>query len=85
MLFVDILDNLPRMRLSNAHMEMILYVMEQTGAQNVPNIRELRQFQSRQRQIYGTKTQECHSELGNVFFVNDIRSTLAMACATFCR
>ena len=44
MFFVDVLDNLPRMRHSDAQMRMILFIMKETGSRDVPSLRALRKF-----------------------------------------
>lgn len=78
MFFVDLLDNLPRLRLSDAHMEMVLWVMRQCGSQTVPSLKQLRGCQERLQKECGTPTLRHISTIGNIFYSNDIRATIAM-------
>ncbi|KZV81516.1 hypothetical protein EXIGLDRAFT_628358, partial [Exidia glandulosa HHB12029] len=83
MLLADMLDNFPRLRLSDAHMEVILYMWEKTARHpsKIPSLKRLRKFQESLQARFGTQTREYNSELGNVFFVNDVRTTLALDMA----
>ncbi|KAJ6615312.1 hypothetical protein B0H10DRAFT_2164899 [Mycena sp. CBHHK59/15] len=89
MCFVDILDNLPRLRLSSSQIKMILWVMRECGAHNVPSFKALRATQKRIRDTCGIKTEPYKSDLGtgekiemlnqcgNLFYTNDIRALIA--------
>ncbi|KZV93889.1 hypothetical protein EXIGLDRAFT_571793, partial [Exidia glandulosa HHB12029] len=83
MLLADLMDNFPRLRLSEAHMELILYMWARTARHpsRIPSLRELRKFQKGLQARVSTQTRECRSELGNVFFANDVRTTLALDMA----
>lgn len=78
MLYLDILDNLPRLRLSDEHLKMIMFVMKETGSREVPSFSGFRQFQEKLRAKCAPQTVLHRSELGNVFHSNDIRSSVAM-------
>ncbi|KAJ7144866.1 hypothetical protein C8R43DRAFT_891028 [Mycena crocata] len=77
MCFVDILDNLPRLRLSSSQVKMVLWVMRECGARDVPSFKALRAMQQRIRGTCGINTDPHKSDLGNLFYTNDIRSLVA--------
>ncbi|KZV86368.1 hypothetical protein EXIGLDRAFT_622070, partial [Exidia glandulosa HHB12029] len=81
MFFLDLLGSLPRLRLSSAQMKMILFVMQETGARDVPTYDKLRNCQQRLRELCAPHTVQHESVRGNVFFSNDIRTTIAMEFA----
>ncbi|EJD42815.1 hypothetical protein AURDEDRAFT_67175 [Auricularia subglabra TFB-10046 SS5] len=78
MFFVDLLDSLPRLRLSDSQLRMILWIMSQCGALNVPSLYKLRQWQKRLQKQCGTETRQHCSSLGNIFYSNNICGTIAM-------
>jgi hypothetical protein len=45
MFMLDMLDNLPRLRLSDDHLRTIIWVMKECGTPNVPTISRLRKMQ----------------------------------------
>lgn len=82
-MYLDILYSLPRLRLSRAQMRMILFVMKQTGSRDVPSLKELIKFRKKLQDRCGAPSIEQKSELGNVYFVNDVRATFAMVRRSF--
>ncbi|KAJ6608784.1 hypothetical protein B0H10DRAFT_2194181 [Mycena sp. CBHHK59/15] len=46
MCFMDILDNLPRLRLSSSQIKMVLWILRECGARDVPSFKALRATQS---------------------------------------
>ncbi|KAJ6543322.1 hypothetical protein B0H10DRAFT_1854370 [Mycena sp. CBHHK59/15] len=79
MCFVDILDNLPHLRLSSSQIKMVLWAMRECGAHDVPSFKALRATQKRIRDTCGIKTEPYKSDLGNLFYTNDIRALIANA------
>ncbi|KAF7316136.1 hypothetical protein MIND_00131700 [Mycena indigotica] len=71
MFLLDILDNLPRLRVSKSLMRVILWIMRETGAQDVPSLEGLNRVQKEIRVESGIPTLPCLSPLGNVFFMNN--------------
>ena len=65
------LDNLPRLRLSDSQMSAILYVMKELGAP-VPSLSSLRREQWRLREMVAVPTERYRSGHGNVFYVNNV-------------
>ncbi|SJL18296.1 uncharacterized protein ARMOST_21882 [Armillaria ostoyae] len=74
---LDILDNLPRLRLSTSQMQMILWLLKETGATDVPSYKVFRQLQADLRELCGSSPKAYTSGLGNHFYVNDIRDSVA--------
>jgi hypothetical protein len=77
MMMLDILDNLPRLRMSSNLFRMVLWVLKESGLSNVPSYEALRKLQADLRKRCGTEPTECKSSLGNIFYVNDIPETVA--------
>ncbi|EKM48298.1 uncharacterized protein PHACADRAFT_109167 [Phanerochaete carnosa HHB-10118-sp] len=77
MFLLDTIDNLPRCPVSNSLMQVFLWTLKETGARDVPSLYKLRHTQEKLRQKCGVPSIQCQSELGNVFYMNDIRSIIA--------
>ncbi|KAJ7939128.1 hypothetical protein B0H13DRAFT_1850862 [Mycena leptocephala] len=77
MCYLDILDNLPRLRLSSSQLKMILWIMDACGARDVPSFNKFRAMQKHIRKMVGARSEAHKSSLGNVFYVNDIRDLIA--------
>lgn len=82
MCFLDILDNLPRLRMSSSQFKMILWVMRECGARDVPSFKAFRAMQKHIRDFCGVTTTPHKSDIGNVFHVNDIRDMIAKVLPT---
>lgn len=77
MCYLDILDNLPRLRLSSSQFKMILWMMKECGAKDVPSFNAFRAMQTHIRKTTGVRSEPNKSDLGNLFYVNDIRDLIA--------
>jgi hypothetical protein len=77
MCYLDILDNLPRLRLSSSQLKMILWIMDVCGARDVPSFNKFRAMQKHIRKMVGVRSEAHKSSLGNLFYVNDIRDLIA--------
>ena len=73
---LDLLDSLPRLRLSDSQFEAILFVMKQVGGQNVPSLKTLRRLQQRLRSM-SVPTAKIQTGQGNIFHINDIAKQIA--------
>ena len=76
---LDTLDNLPRLRLSNELMRMILWVLREAHARNVPSFKAFRAFQDSLRKNSGIRTHKFESPRGNIFYANDIVDIITKA------
>ncbi|KAJ7099940.1 hypothetical protein B0H15DRAFT_771035 [Mycena belliarum] len=77
MCYLDLLDNLPRLRMSSSQFKMILWIMKECGARDVPSFNAFRAMQKHVRQMTGVRSEAHKSDLGNLFYVNDIRDLIA--------
>lgn len=68
--FLDLLDSLPRLRMSDDQMKAILWVMKECGTQDVPSFYKLRKAQEKLRGKFLT-SREHVSISGKRFFAND--------------
>ncbi|KAJ7208195.1 hypothetical protein GGX14DRAFT_365577 [Mycena pura] len=76
-MFADILDNLPRCRFTNMQMSLVLRFAKALGAPNVPTLKGLRKMQRELQSACFKEPLKVKSFLGNIFYVNDIRDTIA--------
>ncbi|KAF7296426.1 hypothetical protein HMN09_01113000 [Mycena chlorophos] len=76
MFLLDILDNLPRLRISSSLMRVFLWMLREAGASDVPSFDRLRATQKKIRAEAGIPSIPCLSPLGNVFFMNDPRAII---------
>ncbi|KAK1218880.1 hypothetical protein PQX77_018407 [Marasmius sp. AFHP31] len=67
MCFLDILDNLPRLRFSEAQLKMILWLLKLCGVEEVPSFDTFRKLQANLREKCGARVNEHVSDMGNVF------------------
>ena len=73
MFLLDMLDNLPRLRMSDKHLEAVLFVMKESGARSVPSLDTLRRFQKSLREDMPTQMTTRHqSAEGNLFYTHSI-------------
>ncbi|KAJ7202934.1 hypothetical protein C8J57DRAFT_1203274 [Mycena rebaudengoi] len=77
MCYLDILDNLPHLRLSSSQLRMILWIMNECGAKDVPSFNAFRSMQTFIRKSTGVRSEAHRSDLGNIFYVNDVRDLIA--------
>ncbi|KAJ8690139.1 hypothetical protein PTI98_011597 [Pleurotus ostreatus] len=70
MFMLDLLDNLPRLRLSDDHLKAIIWVMRECGTPEVPSFRQLRRKQEKLTKSITFAPRLHTSSLGNHFFMN---------------
>lgn len=80
-MLLDILDNLPRLRLSSNHFRLILWLLKQLGVRETPSYDAFRKIQKSLTSDLGNKTEQHTSSIGNIFYVNDINVSVAQVCS----
>ncbi|KAJ7477826.1 hypothetical protein B0H11DRAFT_1726278 [Mycena galericulata] len=75
---LDLLDNLPRLRLSDDHLKSIIWVMRECKTPNVPTFSALRKKQESLTRDVGIKSEHHTSSLGNHFYMNHPSKLLAL-------
>ncbi|KAJ7037048.1 hypothetical protein C8F04DRAFT_1232758 [Mycena alexandri] len=78
MFMLDLLDNLPRLRLSDDHLKAIIWVMRECRTPNVPSFSLLRKKQESLTREVGVTSQQHTSSLGNHFYMNHPSKLLAL-------
>jgi len=78
MFMLDLLDNLPRLRLSDDHLRTIMWVMKECGTPDVPSFSALRNLQKKLSKNMGLEPQPHTSSLGNHFFMNHPLDLIAL-------
>lgn len=81
MMLLDIIDNLPRLRLSSNHMKLILWLLKELGVPHVPSFNSIRKVQKNLTEEIVSKPTPHISSLGNHFHVNDIRDAISRVCS----
>lgn len=77
-MLLDILDNLPRLRMSSNLLRMFLWVLQELGISNMPSYDKFRKMQTELRGLCGTEPKLEKSMLGNIFYVNDVRQSITL-------
>ncbi|KAG5649153.1 hypothetical protein H0H81_005806 [Sphagnurus paluster] len=83
MFMLDLLDNLPRLRLSDDHIKAIIWAMRECGTPGVPSFYALRKKQAALTKEVGIKTQQHTSPLGNQFYLNHPVDLIALVSKLF--
>src|SRR5882757_5343238 len=81
-MLLDIIDNLPRLRLSSSQFKIILWLLKQCRVLEVPSYDSFRKLQSSLRTACGSEPTPQTSSLGNKFSVNDVRKSIAKVFAS---
>ncbi|KAJ7847525.1 hypothetical protein B0H13DRAFT_2255356 [Mycena leptocephala] len=76
-MLLDILDNLPRLRMSSNQLKMILWLLKECRIVNVLHMRPFEKMQDRLRGLCGSEPKAYTSGMGNRFFVNDVRDSIS--------
>jgi hypothetical protein len=76
-MLLDILDNLPRLRLSSNMLRLIFWILKECSVSDVPSYDAFCKMQSGLREKCGSIPTYSQSMLGNIFYVNDIRESIA--------
>ncbi|KAI0048710.1 hypothetical protein FA95DRAFT_1678178 [Auriscalpium vulgare] len=78
MFMLDLLDNLPRLRLSDDHLKTFIWVMRECGTPNVPSFSALRAKQAELLRAVDIRTCSHVSAMENRFYMNPPSTLLAL-------
>ncbi|KAH7316379.1 hypothetical protein B0J17DRAFT_634134 [Rhizoctonia solani] len=79
MFLLDMLDNIPRLRLSTGHLKLIMWIMEEVGCQDMPKFYKLQQTQKQLKNLCGIEVHHYRSSQGNLFDMLDIPQLIGRA------
>ena len=82
-MLLDIIDNLPRLRLSSSQLKIILWLLKECKVKGVPSYNSFRKLQEQLRQVCGSEPRPYVSSAGNRFFVNDVHESVARVSSQF--
>lgn len=85
MLLLDVLDNMPHLRLSNDHMRAILWMLKELNVPDTPSFYALREMQKKLGEEMGIQPREHISPLGKTFHSVAPEDLLALVGGAFCR
>lgn len=80
MLALDLINHLPRCRISNDTLKAILACMEISGTPDIPSFSTLQSTQARLDKVVGLIPQKHISSLGNVFYMNPPSTLISLVC-----
>ncbi|THV04305.1 hypothetical protein K435DRAFT_961933 [Dendrothele bispora CBS 962.96] len=75
-MLLDLVDNLPRLRLSSAHFKLILWLLKECGVSQVPSYSAFRKMQGLLTDVCGSKPKHFKSLFNNHFYVNDPKDAI---------
>ncbi|KAH9828833.1 uncharacterized protein C8Q71DRAFT_863689 [Rhodofomes roseus] len=78
MFVLDMLDNLPRLRLSSDHFRVILWVLKELGVRGVPSFSKFRKKQDELNRACGIHTDAKRSPQGDIFYQNRVADIIAL-------
>jgi hypothetical protein len=76
-MLLDIVNNLPQLRLSSSQFKIILWLLKQCRVPEVPSYDSFRKLQNSLRTTCGSEPTPQTSSLGNEFSVDDVRKSVA--------
>lgn len=71
MAYLDILDNLPRHKVSNSIMQFVITILKNCGVPDVPSFKKLRKVQKELANRHGIKQHQFQNPSGEDIYVND--------------
>ncbi|TFY66993.1 hypothetical protein EVJ58_g1912 [Rhodofomes roseus] len=78
MFMLNLLDNLPRLRMSDDHLKVFLWVMKECGTPDVPSFKQLRALQEKVKAEMNIKTSPHVSAPGNQFYATKPSETIRL-------
>ncbi|KAJ7765114.1 hypothetical protein B0H14DRAFT_3510261 [Mycena olivaceomarginata] len=76
-MLLDVMDNLPRCRFTSAQMSLVIHFAKQLSMPDVPSLQGLCKIQQKLQSSCGSKPAKTQSHLGNIFYMNNIRDSIA--------
>ncbi|KAJ7866241.1 hypothetical protein B0H14DRAFT_2573515 [Mycena olivaceomarginata] len=76
-MLLDVMDNLPRCRFTGDQLSLVLHFAKKLGVADVPSLKGFRKIQQHLQLNCGNKPVKSTPHLGNIFYMNNIRETLA--------
>lgn len=74
---MDILNHLPRSTFSDKQLELLCWMLEINGVDNVPSVKQMKAQQTGLQERIGLKTIEKSGAFGHPYFVNDLGEIIA--------
>ncbi len=82
-MLLDIIDNLPQLRLSSSHLQLILWMLNKCGV-SAPSFKAFHQMQEELcTEIFPEVTQPYFSAAGNNFYINNIAEAIGCVSKLF--
>ena len=79
-MLLNVLNNLPRLHLSSSQFKVILWLLKQCGVKDIPSFGAFWKLQNKLRASGGTWPTVHTSSVGNIFYTNDVRDSVARVC-----
>jgi hypothetical protein len=71
-MLLDIIDNLPRLRMSSSQFKFILWLLKECCVKDVLSYNSFWKLQTKLRNACGIHPTAHTSSIGNIFYVNDV-------------
>lgn len=65
------------MPFSEAQKKALLHWARELGAQDVPSLKAVKQWQAHVEAVVGDPTKQVTTRSGNIFYINDVANTIA--------
>ena len=76
-MLLDIIDNLPRLRLSNAHLRVCIWMLKEAGCKNVPSLSTLRRIQADLNKALAVPTKKFTTSAKNIHYAINLPAQVA--------
>ena len=78
MFILDMLDNMPRLRLSTDHLKLFIWALNELGVPDVPSLKRFRDMQDRLTKVTNVRTTLKKSPQGEPFYQNSVPDLLGL-------
>lgn len=69
--------NLPRSVFSEKQLDLLMWLMQVNGVQNVPSVKMMKSYQAGLQKMCGVETIKYDGALGHTYYVNDLGAIIA--------